>query len=100
MLSVADTGEGMDEETRARAFEPFFTTKGNRGTGLGLSTVYGIVSGAAGTISIDSRRGDGCVVRISLPREAVLPTAPESMEEPTIQGSGTVLVAEDGSRTA
>ena len=97
MLSVADTGEGMDEETRARAFEPFFTTKGNRGTGLGLSTVYGIVSGAAGTIAIESQRGAGCTVLISLPRENVLPAAPESMEEPTIQGTGTVLVAEDGS---
>jgi two-component system cell cycle sensor histidine kinase/response regulator CckA len=96
MLSVADTGEGMDEETRARAFEPFFTTKGNRGTGLGLSTVYGIVSGASGTIGIESRRGEGTLVRISLPREEGVPAQAESIEETTVQGSGTVLVAEDG----
>jgi signal transduction histidine kinase/CheY-like chemotaxis protein/predicted hydrocarbon binding protein len=96
MLSVADTGVGMDEETRARAFEPFFTTKGNRGTGLGLSTVYGIVSGSSGTIGIDSRRGEGTVVRISLPRAEGVPQEAESLEETTVQGSGTVLVAEDG----
>ena len=55
MLSVADTGEGMDEATLAQAIEPFFTTKGvGKGTGLGLSTVYGIVEQSGGYISVVS----------------------------------------------
>jgi CheY-like chemotaxis protein len=95
-LVVTDTGVGMDEETRSRAFEPFFTTKGQRGTGLGLSTVYGIVSGAEGTIDIDSRPGAGCTVRISLPREDEKPVVSTEIEADTIHGTGTVLVAEDG----
>jgi len=95
-LAVTDTGMGMDEETRSRAFEPFFTTKGLRGTGLGLSTVYGIVSGAEGTIDIDSRPGAGCTIRISLPRDDEMPVVSTEIEEDTVHGTGTVLVAEDG----
>lgn len=55
-IEITDTGAGMDEEMKSRAFEPFFTTKGHRGTGLGLSTVYGVVQQADGVIDIESAR--------------------------------------------
>jgi two-component system, cell cycle sensor histidine kinase and response regulator CckA len=95
MLTVADTGQGMDEETRARAFEPFFTTKGQSGTGLGLSTVYGIVASAGGTIDIETSPGMGCNVRISLPRHER--ESADSAHAAANANVGTVLVAEDRS---
>jgi signal transduction histidine kinase len=68
-LSVADTGVGMDEETRAKAFDPFFTTKPvGKGTGLGLSTILGYVMQSNGSISIDSELGRGTMVHIDMPR--------------------------------
>ncbi|HKP21400.1 MAG TPA: ATP-binding protein [Thermoleophilaceae bacterium] len=93
-LVVGDTGLGMSEETVAKAFDPFFTTKPpGSGTGLGLATVYGIVSQAGGTVSIDSQLGRGTRVTIDLPtREPLYPPAQPRREEPVAseQPSGTV----------
>jgi signal transduction histidine kinase len=67
VFEVSDDGVGMTEEVRARCLEPFVTTKGERGTGLGLAVVYGIVQRHHGTIEIESKLGDGSLVRVSLP---------------------------------
>ena len=69
VLSVSDTGRGMPEEVRVRAFEPFFTTKQQKGTGLGLSMVYSFARQSAGHVELDSRPGEGTLVRIYLPVE-------------------------------
>jgi len=66
-VSLADTGDGMDEETRARSFDPFFTTKGQHGSGLGLSTVYGIVTRRGGEVEVETSAGAGTTVTVSLP---------------------------------
>jgi PAS domain S-box-containing protein len=96
-LKVSDTGFGMDEETVRRAFEPFYTTKGKAvGTGLGLATVYGIVTGSGGRIDIYSEPGMGTTVKIHLPASSVLPSAAKarSRERPAGRGE-VVLVVED-----
>ena len=66
-LEVADTGVGMDEETRRRCLEPFFTTKGERGTGLGLAMVYGMVQRHSAELEIDSALHQGTTMRITFP---------------------------------
>jgi PAS domain S-box-containing protein len=99
VLSVSDTGAGMDEDTMARAFEPFFTTKDvGKGTGLGLSMVYGFVRQSGGHVEIDSIVGEGTTVRIHLPRRAGPPAATESSAgHPRTADGGdeTILICED-----
>ena len=97
VIRIRDTGSGMDESTRLRAFEPFFTTKDTgRGTGLGLSTVYGIVQQCGGEIEIQSRPGEGTEISIFLPATAHVETLPvtETSSRP-LRGSGHILLVED-----
>jgi PAS domain S-box-containing protein len=98
-LSVSDTGMGMAPEVAARAFEPFFSTKPRgEGTGLGLTTVYGIVSEAGGNISIYSEPGVGTTVKVYMPASDVAAAPAESKKPKPVlaQGHGeTVLLVED-----
>ena len=98
MLSVSDTGMGMDEETQSHIFEPFFTTKElGKGTGLGLSMVYGIVKQSGGYIFVNSEIGKGSAFRVFLPRvagaeqEIAAPFPPSQ----TLVGRETILLVED-----
>jgi two-component system, cell cycle sensor histidine kinase and response regulator CckA len=101
LIEVADTGVGIAPDTMARIFEPFFSTKEvGCGTGLGLSTVYGIVKQTGGFIFVESRPGHGTNFSIYLPRHAAADAAPVKLEaEPAITrdltGSGTIILVED-----
>ncbi len=77
-VSVADDGVGMDEETSRRLFQPFFTTKGERGTGLGLAVVYGIVQAHGGTIAVDTRLGSGTLMHLSFAHAQAPEERPET----------------------
>jgi PAS domain S-box-containing protein len=95
LLEVRDSGRGMDEATKARIFEPFFSTK-EHGTGLGLSTVYGIVTQSGGQVRVESAPGQGATFRVLLPRvfdkAAAISPAPV---EPSPRGAETILLVED-----
>ena len=99
MFSVRDNGTGMSPETQLRIFEPFFTTKGeNHGTGLGLSTVYGIVKQNSGSIIVDSKLNEGTEFKVYWPvthEESVDENIMESDIKFTNQPTKTIMVVED-----
>jgi CheY-like chemotaxis protein len=99
MLSVSDTGVGMNKETKERIFEPFFTTKEmGKGTGLGLATVYGIVKAHDGFINVDSELGKGSAFHVYFPLARAANAIPEpARQNPVLlKGGGeTILLAED-----
>ena len=97
VLSVADTGHGMDEHTRARVFDPFFTTKPvGQGSGLGLSPAYGFIKQSGGHIYLESQPGSGTTVHVYLPRAESTPDAsPASRAQIAPGGHETILLAED-----
>lgn len=97
MISVSDTGIGMDRATQTRIFEPFFTTKGaGQGTGLGLSTVYGIVTQSGGHVGVYSEVGRGTTFRIYFPRVEAMAAIDRSVQGSSpVRGSETILLVED-----
>ena len=98
LIEVSDTGQGIPAEIRDRVFEPFFTTKGvGRGTGLGLSMVYGFAKQTGGIVKIDSEEGHGTAVKLYLPRAAGrTPVKAEPVRVlGTPHGHETILVVED-----
>jgi CheY-like chemotaxis protein len=95
-LSVTDEGTGMDPDTLRRIFEPFFTTKAEgRGTGLGLSTVYGIVHQSGGSLAVESELDKGSTFRVYLPFALGTSARPSSGSRPAVRGTETVLLVED-----
>lgn len=99
MISFSDTGHGMDKETLPQIFEPFFSTKGKQGTGLGLSTVYGIIKQHNGNIWVYSEPGIGTTFKIYLPvlgeEEGLLETQNSAPATKKLRGSETILLVED-----
>jgi two-component system cell cycle sensor histidine kinase/response regulator CckA len=96
VLRVSDTGLGMDEETRTRVFEPFFTTKPvGEGTGLGLATVYGIVTQSGGTIDVTSALGHGTTFELRFPRSTASVELAPVTPLATARGDEQILVVED-----
>jgi signal transduction histidine kinase/ActR/RegA family two-component response regulator len=96
-VEVIDSGVGMDEETRRRCLEPFFTTKGERGTGLGLAMVYGMIQRHSAELEIDSKAGTGTTVRLIFPvyAEELASTAPDSAPQLPARRLRILLVDDD-----
>jgi two-component system, cell cycle sensor histidine kinase and response regulator CckA len=98
MLALRDTGQGMSEEVQSHLFEPFFTTKEKgKGTGLGLSTVYGIVQNSGGTISVESKLGEGAAFKILFPKVDETAQGPQTTDgiAGKTHGKETILLVED-----
>jgi CheY-like chemotaxis protein len=96
LLTVGDTGKGMDEETMERIFEPFFTTKGlAKGTGLGLASVYGIVKGHGGYIDFESKKGHGTTFYVYLPASEEIAVSESSTDDKFLTGTETILMVDD-----
>ena len=96
LLTVTDTGTGMDKKTMERIFDPFFTTKEmGRGTGLGLASVYGIIKGHGGYLDVESKKGHGTTFLIYVPASEKRVEQVVKHAERFIQGSGTVLLVDD-----
>jgi len=97
MLTVRDTGTGMDSETQTHAFDPFFTTKAaDKGTGLGLSTVFSIVKQSGGAISVYSERNHGTTFKIHFPRRDEAPIALRQEKTDSLRGGAeTILLVDD-----
>lgn len=95
VCAIRDTGLGMSEDVRQRIFDPFFTTKGERGTGLGLSVVYGIITRHGGEIDVQSQPGQGCAFTIRLPVGSEVTSEAPVRPVPTVSRRGRVLVIDD-----
>ena len=96
LLTVRDTGTGMDKKTKERIFDPFFTTKGlAKGTGLGLASVYGIVKAHGGYIDVDSKKGQGTTFEIYLPATEKKIEKPLKSAGHIVEGKGTILLVDD-----
>jgi signal transduction histidine kinase len=95
LLTVSDTGIGIDEAAMAHLFEPFFTTKGPRGTGLGLATAYGVVKQSGGEIAAHNEVGRGATFKVYLPRVDEIPDTSGAPPAAATFGHETLLVVED-----
>ena len=96
LLSVTDSGEGIDKEIMDRVFDPFFTTKEiGKGAGLGLSSVYGIVKGHNGYILVESKKNHGTTFSIYLPVSDKLPQKDAETAELLIEGKASVLIVDE-----
>jgi CheY-like chemotaxis protein len=94
-IDIRDTGTGMTEDEKARCLEPFFTTKGERGTGLGLAVVYGIIQRHGGTIEIASEKGKGTTFSLLLPATDQKAVASDTNEQAAVNRTLSILVVDD-----